>query len=308
MRFTYDCGMVRPPSIVEVPAYPATGATAFFAVAVTLAWWNGRDISPLVDSPAIARGEVWRLLTSALPHVNVLHLLFNLMWLWSLGTIVERVFGSWRIVALYAFLAVGSSAAEYALFRGGVGLSGVVYGLWAMLYVLSKRDGRFYGAVDAATNQLMVVWFFICIAMTAVGAMRVANVAHGVGALLGFLVGRWIVAGPRRRVAAGAGAVAACLLFVAGAVFARPAINLDFRGQAAMLDERGIEALEAGDPRRALPFYLEAVKKDPTYSNGWHNLGVTYDRLGEPDLADKAFKRAAELKAKEKPKGRQRLF
>src|SRR5687767_4820112 len=130
--------MLRPPPLVALPAFPATGATAFFAIAVTLAWWNGVDIAPLVDGPEIAKGELWRLVTSALPHANLLHLLFNLMWLWTLGTVLERELRSWPVVGLFVFLAAGSSAAEYALFRGGVGLSGVVYGLWAMLYVLSK--------------------------------------------------------------------------------------------------------------------------------------------------------------------------
>ena len=73
------------------------------------------------------------------------------------------------------------NTAEQALFYGGVGLSGVVYGLFGLLWVLSRRDSRFRDAMDRQTVQLMVAWFFLCIVLTITGAWKVANVAHGAG-------------------------------------------------------------------------------------------------------------------------------
>jgi membrane associated rhomboid family serine protease len=111
---------------------------AAIAIAVTIAWRTGQDISPLVENAEIRRGELWRLLTSAFPHVNPLHLLFNLYWLWQFGRPVEQAFGHAKTALLLALFAIGSAAFEYALVRGGVGLSGVVYGLFGLLWVLSR--------------------------------------------------------------------------------------------------------------------------------------------------------------------------
>ena len=122
---------------------------------------------------------------SAPPHGDPLHLIFNLMWLWLFGTLVEEVYGHLRTLAILALLEAGDDRAEYAFFRGGIGLSGITYGLFGLLFVLSRKDRRFINAVDARTTQFAVGWFFLCIATTVAGVWRVANVAHGVGALIG---------------------------------------------------------------------------------------------------------------------------
>jgi len=44
------------------------------AIAVTVAWHLQVDLSRLFMNYRVWEGEPWRLLTSALPHVDVLHL------------------------------------------------------------------------------------------------------------------------------------------------------------------------------------------------------------------------------------------
>jgi membrane associated rhomboid family serine protease len=101
--------------------YPVVSATAALATAVTVAWWAKIDVSVLFESPLVGRGQWWRLLTSALPHINVLHLIFNLSWLWVLGTKIERVLGHLSTLLLFRILAIGSGAFEYAFLGPGVG-------------------------------------------------------------------------------------------------------------------------------------------------------------------------------------------
>ena len=43
-----------------------------------------------------------RLLTSALPHGGIVHLLFNVIWLWIFGTAIEAVWGPVRTLAATA--------------------------------------------------------------------------------------------------------------------------------------------------------------------------------------------------------------
>ena len=286
--------MREPPGLSRFVSFPVVGGLAVLSAAVPVADWTGAvDVSPLLEDPNIRRGQVWRLVTSILPHVDIVHLAFNLYWLWALGSLVEETFGHARTLALVLALAVGSSAAEYALFYGGVGLSGVGYGLFGFLWVLSRRDERFRDAVDAQTAALFVGWFFLCIAATYAGVWEVANLAHGVGAVLGALLGLAVSSPPLPRLAYGA--LTACLVaaFAAG-VYARPYVNLTEeraweRGQLGYT-----ELLEGNDEAAARHLRAALAIRDDSAPD-WFNLGIALQRLGREAEARQAFQRAAEL-------------
>src|SRR5450432_2538036 len=136
--------MRRPPSWHEFPRFPVTAGTIVLAVIASGLYWSGQDVSVLMAGPGIRQWQLWRLLTSVLLHANLIHLLFNVYWLWIFGTLVEDVYGHGRTLAFFVIVAVGSSAAEYAFLSGGIGLSGVGYGLFGLLWTLSaaRRDPR----------------------------------------------------------------------------------------------------------------------------------------------------------------------
>ena len=160
-----------------------------------------------------------------------------------------------RTAGLFALLAVGSSLAEYDFGGQGVGLSGVGYGLFGFLWVLSRRDRRFVGTVDNQTVVLFIGWFFFCIVLTVKDVMPVANVAHGAGALLGLLIG-WAVAGHYGRKPWLCGAVGAMILtlLVAGGTVARPYINFtEFAGYE--YGQMGYTALRAGHYEDAVRYF-----------------------------------------------------
>src|ERR1700678_3078112 len=156
--------MRRPPRISEFQQYPVTSGTILLAAGVTLAWWSGRlDIHPLLETVDIRRGQIWRIVTSALPHSNILHLAFNIYWTWVFGTLIEGTFGPIKTFAIYVLLAIAGNGAEYALLIGGIGLSGVGYGMFGMLWVLSRRDSRFAGVIDRRLIRLFVAWYVLCV-------------------------------------------------------------------------------------------------------------------------------------------------
>src|SRR5579871_6289689 len=190
--------MANLPGWRDIPKYPVVISVALVATGLTIAWWSGTSMSGLFENAEIRRGQFWRLVTSALLHLDILHLVFNLYWLWVLGTVVERVYGDWKTALLLLLFAIGSGSWEYALADGGIGLSGVGYGLFGMLFVLSKHDERFKGVLDKRTETLFIVWFFACILLTATHVMNVGNFAHGEGLVLGLVVGYTIVHPERR--------------------------------------------------------------------------------------------------------------
>ncbi len=283
---------MRPtPKIIQIRRYPIVGGTAFLAIGVSLLWWTKTDVSPLFMNAMVRRGELWRLVTSILPHVNVLHLLFNIYWLWVFGSVVEHVYGHLKTVGLILLFAVIPNAFEFAFLQGGVGLSGVGYGLFGLLWVLSRRDPRFSEAIDAKTVQLFVGWFFFCIVATVLGFMPVANIAHGTGAVTGILVGLAIVDVQRRfEITA-----AISLMFLAGlwgSTLGRPGINLS---KTAGYEEahRGYEALMANQNQEAIRWLRDAVayrSDDPVF---WYNLAIAYERVGNHEGSANAYLTAA---------------
>src|SRR5262249_17228367 len=102
---------------------------------------------------AIAKGEVWRLVTPIFLHIGLVHLLLNLLGLLYLGGLVEVKRGSRLLLILVLVLAVASNLAEYYLgrtrFEGGRfllsgspqfgGMSGVLYGLAGYAWIQGVR-------------------------------------------------------------------------------------------------------------------------------------------------------------------------
>jgi membrane associated rhomboid family serine protease len=277
----------------EIPNFPVISGIAVLALGVTIAWWAGTNISPLFENAEIRRGQLWRFATSVLPHLDILHLAFNLYWLWVLGTTVERVYGHLRTVLLLLLFAIGSSSLDFAFAQGGVGLSGIGYGLFGLLYVLSQHDERFKDSLDKRTVNLFVGWFFICILTTVTHVFNVANVAHAAGAVLGLLLGYAIVF-PGRRVPI-AGSIAALVLFgFFGSTIGRPFIN--FSSQGGYEEGKwGYDALVADRNTEAVRWLRDAVKYQPKVSSYWFNLGIAYQRLNDQSAASSAYQRAYEL-------------
>lgn len=291
--------MRTPPLLTDFHKFPVTSGVGILAVVVTAAWHASFDISPLVMDFRAWHGQPWRLVTSAFPHVNILHLFFNLYWLWVFGTAVEATFGWFRTAAIYLFFAVGSTAAEYALFAGGVGLSGVGYGLFGLLWILSREDERFRDAVDDQTIRLFVVWFFVCIALTVTGALPVANVAHGMGAIQGILLG-FALARQRGKRLAIAGLTGLMLVVLAAATVGRPFVNRSGRA-GHELAYVGYLEMEAGRNERGADLYERALELDDSQAGWWYNLGIANQRLGRNRDAARAYRQAAKLEPNSAP-------
>lgn len=273
---------------------PITAAVCLASIAISgLAWFSDQQLPFAIDMRGFFLVP-WTPITSTFQHANVLHLFFNLTWMWSFGWWLEQRIGTLRFLALFLFLALGSSAAEFAWNIGGVGLSGVVYGLFGFLWMRSRRERDYGDLVGEHVQQIFVVWFFACIALTWMDWLRIANVAHGAGAVLGAGVG-WVcnARGARRGAALAALATtfAICLL---GATVARPFVNHG-RGLSLTLSQRAFDAVRDGDTAVALSLAEEAVDRDPENGSAQWSLGVAQVLGGSVDAGLASLKKADEL-------------
>lgn len=166
-----------------------TWGVAAASVALTVAWW--RDALPALprgaEGPALTVAEDYLLAT--LLHVDPIHLLFNLSWVWQWGPTLERRHGPAGVVALLVWLSVGTGGAEHLLAANGVGLSGVIYGLLTFLWVSERSMPAPARLVSDGDLKFFAGWFVFCVVVTQLGLWRVGNVAHGSGAVLGWVAG-----------------------------------------------------------------------------------------------------------------------
>ncbi len=135
----------------------------------------------------IRAGEFWRLVTPIFLHFGILHLLFNMLWLFDLGNMIEARESTGRLALLVLVIAVSSNLGQFLMSNPAFGgMSGVVYGLFGYVWMKGKFDPASGYALHPQTVTMMLIWFFVCIAGV-VGP--IANYAHGVGLAVGVALG-----------------------------------------------------------------------------------------------------------------------
>lgn len=160
--------------------------------------------------PEVARGQVWRIFTPMLLHFSFFHILFNMMWLKTLGGAIEFRLRPMRFLLLVLLISAASNLAQFYLshpvkfslsylhhlFTGSRvvyetlpffgGMSGVVFGLFGYVWMQSKYAPQSGYHLSPNMVFLMIGWLLLC----AVGAVgRIANTAHAVGLITGMLAG-----------------------------------------------------------------------------------------------------------------------
>lgn len=275
--------------------WPVTAITCTSAVVLTAAWWMKIGTESLLMDSSVFWSQPWRLVTSTLLHSSPLHLLFNLYWTWRFGRIVESRISHWRTAALFLILAVVPAAAEFAVFMGGVGLSGLAYGLFAFLWVLGSRDPKWAGVIDRRTIHTFVLWFFLCVALTLTHVMNIGNAAHAAGWGLGALIGRTKAAPAARRKRWIAAVVASIAAVGLAATAARPYIN-HTGGVEWDFAYRGYRSLKAGENAQAVVLLRRALGRDEKHADWWIYLGAAYQGLNSDSEAADAFDHAGRLK------------
>lgn len=136
----------------------------------------------LFSMSAIWSGELWRLVTPIFVHGDHLHLLFNLMVMYTFGLKLESRLGTPRFCGLVLLVTLASNFAQY-YFAGSnfVGMSGVNYGLFGYAWIRSRMDPNSGIDVPHDTVVMMLGWAIICVLIVP----GVANWAHGGGLAAG---------------------------------------------------------------------------------------------------------------------------
>ncbi len=192
----------------------------------------GSSFHPLVHR----LDEYWRLLTYAFLHAGIIHILFNGYALWTLGRLVESMWGARQTFATFILTGITGGLASYLWNFGGVvnsvGASGAICGLLGLLlgayYKNRYHVGEFLG------KQLIQWAVYLLVFGLVAGA---DNGAHIGGILGGAILGYFLPPTSRTRTLArdtkiwnAAAALSAALLVICAGF----AVNFYLMGPAVV--------------------------------------------------------------------------
>lgn len=199
-----------------------TPVVTFVLIAINVLAFVAQTASSRVEadfvmwSPAVAHGELYRLLTSAFLHSGITHILFNMFALFVVGPPLEIWLGRTRFVALYLLSALGGSVLIYLFSPLNVptlGASGAVFGLFAATFVVGRKVN-----VD-------IRWVVIMIVINLVITFTVPSISwqgHLGGLVTGGVVASAYAYAPaKNRIPVQVGATVAVIVFFAALIWWR---------------------------------------------------------------------------------------
>lgn len=148
---------------------------------------------------SIKQGQVWRLLTPALLHGGPLHLAFNMMMIFVLGTLIERLHGSIFLLAVFVVTAVVGQFVQAilppeevlpAVLSGlagtpiAVGASGAALGLFGYLWIRPQLSASY--PIHLHPNNVLFILGYVVFCVFFMNG--IANGAHIGGLLAGMLI------------------------------------------------------------------------------------------------------------------------
>ena len=154
---------------------------------------SGSNFYPSFQNTFLSSQEWWRLITPTFLHFSLTHLIFNCLWIYILGSKIELIDGRGVFLTLFLISGLSSNLGQYFLTGNYLfgGLSGVVYGLLGYCFILDLENrGQRYDLPNAL-YIFMFIWLFIGFTglLKIFGFGNVANIAHLVGMIAGFILG-----------------------------------------------------------------------------------------------------------------------
>jgi len=243
---------------------------------------------------AIWRGAYWGLVTSAFVHGDLLHLIFNVYWLWNLGGPLERIVGPVRFLVLLLASAFVSASIQLSTSDDtGIGASGIAYALFGFLWVAQRRQARFRGLIDERTTQVFLLWLVACFPLTYLGILNIANAAHVGGLLFGAATAATLVTTPvgnQKGKERGVGATALGALILAASL---PLVWCPW--SPTWLSVRAYDAHAAEEYATAVDYYTRILGLDEENAWAYVNRSFAYASLGDMAKSEADRSRALEI-------------
>lgn len=224
----------------------------------------GADFGPYVTG-----GQPWRLLTNTFIHVGALHLIMNMIGLWQIGLLVERLLGNAGFIVTYLLAGLCGSLLSMVAhpFTVSAGASGAIFGIYGALIAYLLRHRGSVPKMALAALQKTAITFVAFNVIYGLRAKGIDMAAH-MGGLVGGAAAGVAVASPLRDPSTRRLAVAARTGIVGLGIIA---LGLACLPKMADLSAE-IEALQPVEAR-AIATYNDALKKAARHEIADEELG-----------------------------------
>ena len=154
---------------------------------------SGSNLYPSFQNTYIVSQEWWRLISPTFLHFSLTHLIFNCLWIYILGSKIEIIDGRGIFLTLFLISGLSSNLGQYFIAGDYLfgGLSGAVYGLLGYCFILDLDNRGLRYNLPNALYIFMFIWLLIGFTglLKIFGFGNVANIAHLVGMIAGFILG-----------------------------------------------------------------------------------------------------------------------
>ena len=151
------------------------------------------NLNSSFENTYLINNEWWRLIAPTFVHFSMTHLVFNCLWIYILGSRIEKLDGLSIFLFIFILTGILSNAGQFFWTQQYLfgGLSGAVYGLLGYCFII-ELDGR-HGRYGLPEALYLFMFFWLLVGFTGVlnffGFGNVANTAHLVGMIAGFIIG-----------------------------------------------------------------------------------------------------------------------
>lgn len=169
---------------------------------VKRSWKDYDELPPGTLFGKIRQGEFWRLFTPVLLHGNLLHILFNMAWVWLLGRQIEERLGMFRYLIFSLMVGIIANIAQY-LISGPefLGYSGIVMGMVGFIWMRQKIAPWEGYPLHPTVVRFIVIYVLVLMVLEMVSLgldffhvtelyANIANTAHIIGGIAGILLAR----------------------------------------------------------------------------------------------------------------------
>ncbi|WP_017185834.1 rhomboid family intramembrane serine protease [Alkalibacillus haloalkaliphilus] len=276
-------------------------------------------------NPAIADGDWWRIVSSMFLHIGALHLFMNMLALFFLGDVAEKIYGTKRFLIIYFLAGIFGGMASFATNDAvAAGASGAIFGLFGALlfFGLNYRELFFK---TMGTSLLIIIGINIVFGFT---VPQIDNGAHLGGLIGGFLAAQIVQLPYKKGKSKQLNATILFILLITSmtahgvnhaetsedphslALIAQQHVNNEEYDRAVRLltnaiDEginheylyfyRSVAHIEQNELSKAEEDLYKAIELDPHFSEAFYNLGVLYEQRGEHNKAKEYVEKAIDL-------------
>ena len=141
-------------------------------------------LGPIISTYALtpANPSVFTVFTSMFMHGGLMHIIFNMWFLWIFGDNIESVLGHKRYVLFYLICGVGAALAQIQINTGSqipmVGASGAIAGVLGAYLIRFPR-----ATVHVLVILIIFITFIRVPAMVVIGIWFLSNLTGGLGTL-----------------------------------------------------------------------------------------------------------------------------